>query len=371
MNTMTKKTVRKPRFTFYIDEAGHTGDHLTNEDQRFFTMAALGIPSKDEQKIEDFVRNLKEKYRIDFELKANKLTGRIHEPIIPEIFSELFKYNYLPVFTILEKRFMVVCKIVEEFFDSHYNDHTDHTWDYPLPKKAKAANYFYATLSQQTIDVVAIAIRKGRIEDVEQAFELIFSETKDKTLKKLIGGAKKHLRELSEMLQLVARGELSEVSGSVQNSPNYTIFFSHINRIEGMLRQRSATANLVFDSSREYNVPFSDLFKRIKNIKKKSLFHFPNNTLHFGLKNLKTFSYMDSKDSIFIQLADLLSTSINSFFKKIDRHERLWKLTANEEFWLGYIYIMMDERFGDWIISSQLKKKYGKFIKEYNAGKMV
>lgn len=352
-------------YNFYIDESGHTGDQLINNDQRFFTMGAIGIPVKDESVIQDTVNSLKRKHRIDFELKGSKLIGTKFEPFISEIFNDLFEYNYLPVFTVLEKRFMVVAKIIENYFDPAYNDHTDNSWTFPIPIKVEAANYYYDTLTQETIELAAIAMQKGKFSDISRAFELILDETKKGKFGQLFMGAKGHLTELSEDLLSAVTKNPDQVSGTALNSPNYTIYFSHVNKIEELLRARSFKGDIVFDSSREFNLPFASLFKRIKEVEKKTTMQFPKGTLFFGLENLRSFHYKDSKDTVFIQLADLLSTSINSFFRKLDRHDRLWNLTANEEFWLGFIYVMLENDFGDWIISSQLKKKFGRFAGEF------
>lgn len=354
-----------PQYHFYIDEAGHTGDDLINKDQLFFTMGAIGIPAKDAPAIEAMVLALKAKYRIDFELKGKKLIGTMFEPIIPEIFNELFSTNFLPVFTVLEKRYMAVAKIIENLFDPAYNDNTDNTWTFPIPQKAEAANYFYNTLSQLTIEVTSVAMQKGKLADIEHAYELICRETRNRKYTKILKGAAAHLTELSEILIAIARDNSFNARGPVLNSPNYTIYYEHINKIEHLLRQRKVKGDLVFDSSREFNEPFKKLFEQIKNIKKRTKMEFPGQTLYYGFTNLVSFDHKDSKDTVFIQLADILATAVNSFFRKLERHDSLWTMNKNEEFWFGYIFILLNHNFGNWIISDQLKTKYGRLISEF------
>ena len=353
------------QYHFYIDEAGHTGDDLIKSDQLFFTMGALGIPIKDAPVIEAMVETLKEKHRIDFELKGKKLIGSKFEPIIPEIFNELFSTNFLPVFTVLEKRFMIAGKIIENLFDPAYNDNTDNSWTFPIPQKAQAANYFYNTLSQSTIEVTSIAMQKGKLTDIKHAYDLICRETRNRKYNKILKGAEVHLSELSDILIAMAQDNPNQAKGPVLNSPNYTIYYEHLNKIEHLLRQRKVKGNLIFDSSREFNEPFGKLFQQLKTIKKKTKMEFPDQTLYFGFTNLMSFDHKDSKETIFIQLADILATAVNSFFRKLERHDSLWSINKNDEFWIGYIYILLDHNFGNWIISDQLKKKYGRFIKEF------
>jgi len=353
------------KYNFYIDEAGHTGDDLINKDQLFFTMGAIGIPIKDAVAIETMIQTLKAKYRIDFELKGKKLIGTKFEPIIPEIFNELFTINFLPVFTVLEKRYMAAAKIIENLFDPAYNDNTDNSWTFPIPQKAVAANYFYNTLSPSTIDLTSIAMQKGKLADIEQAYELICLETRNPTYSNILKGAAAHLAELSDTLIAIAQDNSFQTRGPVLNSPNYTIYYEDINKIEHLLRQRKVKGDLVFDSSREFNEPFKILFEQVKNIKKRTKMRFPDQTLWDGLTNLVSFEHKDSKDSVFIQLADILATAVNSFFRKLERHDSLWVMNKNDEFWIGYIYILLEHDFGNWIISDQLKQKYGGLIREF------
>ena len=351
-------------YNFFIDEAGHTGEDLIKSDQLFFTMGAVGIPVKDLSSVESTIKELMAKHRIDFELKGKKLIGTKFEPIIPDIFNELFSIDFLPVFTVLEKRFMIAGKIVENFFDPAYNINTDNSWTFPIPKKVLVANYFYDVLSQNTIEVLATAMVKGKLPELQHAYELLLAETKNREYKRLLKGAENQLFELSQALARTASGTLDDIASSVMNSPNYTIYYEHLNKIEHLLRLRNKKGDLIFDSSREFNKPFAKLFEQLRSVKQNKL-EFPGNTLYFGFQNLIGFDYKDSEDSLFIQLADILATSVNSFFRKLHRSENLWKLNKSEEFWMGYIYILLEYNFGNWIISSQLKKKYGRFINQF------
>lgn len=353
------------RFDFFMDEAGHTGDDLVKSDQHFFTLASIGLQESDQKIIEKKIPKLKTKYGIEFELKGNKLIGKKFEPIIKEIFEELSVSSYLPIFTVLEKRFMIVARIIENYFDPAYNDHTDETWTHPLPFKAELANYFYDSLSDNTINITAAAMQRGKIEDVLKAYEDISKETSDKQIKRLLRGAEPHLNKLSEGLLQAFSNNLDNTPGPVLNSPNYTIYFEHLNKIEDYLRKLNTSGKIVFDSSRQMNESFNALFERLKNLRGGKQMNFGRSTLYFGFDKIESFSFSDSGETVFLQLADLLATSVNSFFRKMETKDSLWKLTDNEEFWMGYIYILMDHNYGNWIVSKKIKYKYGRFIKEY------
>ncbi len=351
-------------YNFFVDEAGHTGEDLIKSDQLFFTMGAIGIPVKDLPFVESITKRLMTKHKIDFELKGKKLIGTKFEPIIPEIFNELFNIDFLPVFTVLEKRFMIAGKIVENFFDPAYNINTDSSWTLPIPRKVIVANYFYDVLSKNTIEMLATAMVKGTLDELKNSYELLLSETKNKEYKRLLKGVENQLFELSQALSKNASGTLHDIASSVMNSPNYTIYYEHLNKIEHLLRLRNKKGDIVFDSSREFNKPFATLFEQLRTAKQNKL-EFPGNTLYFGFQNLVGFDHKDSKDIVFIQLADILATSVNSFFRKLHRRENFWKLNKSEEFWMGYIYILLEYDFGNWIISSKLKQKYGKLVNQF------
>ena len=45
------------QYNTYIDESGNTGNHLANQDPKFFTIAAVSIPQDEEEQISSFIRN--------------------------------------------------------------------------------------------------------------------------------------------------------------------------------------------------------------------------------------------------------------------------------------------------------------------------
>lgn len=352
------------RFTFYMDESGNTGDDLVGSDQSFFTLGGLGINNRRQNGISRGIEKIKKDYNLNFELKAKKLLGTKYEPAIPEMVECAMREDTIPFFTILEKRFMVAARIIENYFDPAYNQNTDNSWTFPLPIKNSLANHFYETLSSRTINATSLAMQKGTPDKVKEAYNLILDETKDEWIRKILSGAKNGLDELGDQIAQSRVDNPDSVPGGVLYSPNYTVYFEHLNKLEHLLRQRGASADIVFDSSRQYNQHFRTLFQRLKNLSESKL-HFPQTTLYFGFKNLEKFNHKDSASCGPLQLADLIVSSISGFFKKLQINDGPWRFTSSEEFWLAFIFILMENNFGNWVMSDRLKIKYGTLIRTY------
>ena len=104
--------------TIYFDEAGYTGNHLLDPNQRFFAYASV-VTDDDEAK--DFVESLIGRYNIqNGELKGGSLVkhhkGR---KAIDEILKE---FDGRLLFTIADKKYTLACKLFEYIFEPCISD---------------------------------------------------------------------------------------------------------------------------------------------------------------------------------------------------------------------------------------------------------
>ena len=348
-----------------MDEAGNTGEDLFKSDQAFFTLGALGVSKSAHGRVTAYIEKLKATERITFELKGKAFLNSKYEPLIKTILENILPMGCIPLFTVLEKRFMIAAKIVENYFDPQYNDKTDDTWTHPGERKIKFANYFYDVLSDATLQKASTAMQKGGVEAVTEVYDLLMVEINDDKTKRLLKGVKPNLESLAAEFSDIRDNNPDGIKGGVINSPNYTLYFDLVNRMVTFLINKNAIGNLIFDSSREYNDAFQKLFLRMRDAKTRARMIVHYRELHFGFDHLKSFELQDSKDNLFLQVTDLLTTSINSFFRKVEANENLWELSKCDEFLIGIIWQSVDLRLGDWVVSNKLKLRLGHLIRQY------
>jgi hypothetical protein len=360
------------KHTAYIDEAGNTGDDLTAQDQPLFTIAVLGVPNEKLTSLETEIISLRQKYRLQStqEIKAITLLGTKNEPLLIDIYNLILENNCLPFFTVIEKRYMSVGRMIEDLFDPAYNDKTDNSWTYPSELKTELANYFYDNLSDDTILKCANAFQKGKYNTISDTYNSIVNEIKGKqfriNVEETINGAYQHLDELSEIRsssEQSFRSDYGAPSG-VLYSPNFTSYFDLLSRLEDFYRRLDVSeVSVVFDSSRQFNSTFKAFFELISQSKQNEIILPNGKPIIFGFSKLKTFTEGDSKSSVHLQLSDILASSVNQFFIKLTHSTAATHFTKSEVYLIGIIYTLLDNRFGDWIVSSKLKHKFGRVFK--------
>lgn len=360
--------------TIYIDEAGNTGDDLIYGNQPFFTIAAIGVDDTITGSIQAEVRALRMKYRLPDtqELKASRLVGTRNEGILMDIFNILMEKTCLLFFTVVEKKFMIAGRIVEDLFDPGYNSKTNNSWALPGERKIDLANFLYENLSDQTIALSGTAFQKGELDQLQKAYESITAEVEGKAftfdVSEILNGASLQIGQLSKN-KLEAEEMFKTIFSShsgVMNSPNLTTYFELLSRLEGFYRGTHVTSvDIIFDSARQFNAAFANLYKTISTAKP-NILAFPHKTpLIFGFTHVKSFRDEDSKSNVLVQLADLLASSVNSLILKIARSNSSTAFSEFEVFMIIMVYQLIDDKFGDWIVSKRMKRKFGEvFITE-------
>jgi hypothetical protein len=216
------------------------------------------------------------------------------------------------------------------------------------------------------------AFQRGELANLQAAYAAILSEVAGKTFEfdvvDILNGAAPHVVDLSNT-KLGAEKEFKKIFGSqsgVMNSPNLTTYFELMSRLEGFYRQTDCTSvTLVFDSSRQFNSGFANLYQRISTLQPRIL-AFPGKTpLIFGFTHIKSFRDEVSNGNILLQLADLLASSLNSLFLKIGQHDSATSFSNFETFMIALTYQLLDNKIGDWILSDRMKHLFGQvFVAE-------
>ena len=355
-----------PNYNIYLDESGNDGDNLTNKDQPLFTFGGICIDVSKEKEIKDEIKFLREKYKIQNtqELKTKSLYNTKNGPIIEEIFNALLKANCLFFFSLIEKRFMICGRIIEDLFDPVYNNKTDNSWTHPSKLKTDLANFFYDNLSEETLEISAKAFQKGNVDDIKKAYHLICGDIKYKIFDfdviSILEGAETHITELSE--DKIGAEELHIKNfgsrAGVLNSPNYASYTDIINRMEYFFSGfKHSGTNVIFDNSRQYNTGSSAHLDLMKKAKSGAIYLPEKVPFLFGFKEIGAFSTDSSENNILLQCADLFIASIKNVYLKIldenNSYSRLDKLI------LGLIFTFIgNEPFGNSILSMSMWKKF-------------
>jgi hypothetical protein len=291
---------------------------------------------------------------------------------LEEALNVAFENECYIFLTSLEKKFMIAGKAVEDLFDPLYNNKTTDKWTHPIQIKKDIADHFFNHLSAETMRIMGEAFQIGEYSKILISYNSIKEELKvipfQIPLLELLEGVEENLEELSKdkLNSEIGFRDDSGARPGVLNSPNYTTFFGLLNTLEGFFRQSLFSENeitLIFDSAAQYDKAFSYIFETIAKSGPSKLFLNERTTLYFGFKKIKKFDVANSASNVFLQLADLVASTINQLFRKVALNEKPWVVSRIELLFLGLIVTIDEMYYGaDLIASSKFKKKLGDLI---------
>lgn len=341
--------------TAFMDESGNTGSNLLDPSQPLFTFVAIGINNADLNSLENTFLSLKEKHNIKSELHGKAIFKRGKDKIIRAV-AELLMDNHFQLFIgIAEKRYVIATFIESDFFDPVFNDKCDNSWTYPAEDRVENANFLFKHLSEESLHACGKFFSTGA--DIKRAYKLILRDIKGKKYKlplwEILHGAEPHLDELEKITNQVLSDE------KTIHAPNFFTFMGLINKVEHYYSNvEKKKCNLIFDSSKEFNLAFLKAFKTMRKAQHAALL-FPQRRIPFiaGYKAILTFRAESSKDNIFIQCADLLASAINRVMGKILIYGENAQLSDAELFTLVLIFFHwknFDDVFCDYVCSGDL-----------------
>ena len=304
------------QYNTYIDESGNTGNHLANQDQKFFTIAAVSIPQDEEEQILSFIRNKFDMIKEigQTEIKATRWVRTPKRAAILQSILEFMKGKRCDFsLVILEKRYMVCGLIVDNFLDGAYNDFEDYTWCNDNEEKKKAAQYFYDILDDNEIELISNTFTHPQLNGYVRAHEVVFAKTQDYEYKRMLAGC--HIEELFADDYAVVM-ENTEASPSVVRSANYTSFSALGMRIAKICRSKGYRTNIVFDDCKLCNEAFKNLYERFNVMEDNEILERWAGIISWK-KWLDSSSVVNSKSSFLLQTADILATSVMKTLEKV------------------------------------------------------
>lgn len=334
--------------TFYIDECGNTGSNFLDRSQPFYIYG--GWLLKDELYV-----NCQKELTDNFlgkqakELKAKKFFYYDKDcRKYFEIFSILInKYKAVPIFQIVEKKYMLGAKIVETFFDPEYNHNLNKGYTHP---------------GQWKID---LACKIAKCEEVLEGFSKIITY-KDNTLaqiKSVYAVLKDYLYKCGEkenalLLENLCNEQLKEMLDEFDVMTNKGANRSGLSLVPPMLNEllknvelyagiADSTVFVVHDELRGYD----NIFQLLENIHFNQYKTEPeiveDRVMLIGYPHITGIRKEKSEANIMIQMADLLCGFIHytlgySYNKKQILSEdiiRIWKylIDLHDRYAQGYI----------------------------------
>lgn len=336
-------------YTIFMDESGNTGSNYLDFTQPIFTFSGIGIEHQKMASLEKETLRLKSKHRIpqNTEIHAKNLFKRQKERAIRDFLELLMYHEFMLFFSIVEKKFAIATFIDSEFFDPIHNDKCDNTWTHPSPKMNERSNFFYDHVSEEAILACGKAFRSG--DGMRQAYELVRRDIKGKQyeidLYDILGGVEAHLEEIAELISSLCSSdiEIGVPMGSV-NTPNFICFSELTQKIDDFYScVETNSIRLVFDASNEYNNIFKFIVERLISSGKHITIFSSGSMRTLGFNCIERFDCEDSKNNIFLQLSDLVATSIRNVIQKVCFDSGIYQYSELESLILHMIYSHKEE----------------------------
>lgn len=301
----------------YIDEAGNTGSDLKQTQQPFFVLSAITLKEEKEEDVfkeleSQFIQN-KEKEEVEIKAvkwsKAPKKAKALQSIIENVLYSE----GHISVI-VIEKRYMISAMIVDIFFDPVYNDIKDNKWLNDTDEKIKAVNYFYSHLTDAIVYKLWDSIQNLNKDELKAIIEEIIKTINNEEYIRLLTGAINHISELANDMNLSDHASENGFNKSAIRSPNYTAFPTIMNFVVHHCRITGEDTRIIFDDAIEFNKSYQYLYDLFT--KSPRDIPLPNGMLYSWKNDVKDFCVSKSEDEKGLQIADIVSSSVNQLMMK-------------------------------------------------------
>jgi|SRR5690554_59185 len=314
----------------YIDESGNTGETLSKEsefnfrEQPYYVLAGLFVKNELEEELQDFVDELKTKYRVQGnELKAKNLYESKHLFI-----TELVEFiidKKIPFFIeLMDKLFYLNIQLVEYFIVPYYSLPIN---DENIYRKRFIASTLGQFLNQDIYQKFIDTIKENTNDALEKFYdELIshFKNTNQNEIKINVEQTKTDYFEKKENNPEQALKDFLPIPDENPNKrliyllPNYNAFTNLIARAQKYINDTSPESgfDIIHDEQKQFDVIFATALELMKNNDTDVVVNGTviNEKAMFNLEKEINLSFIDSKTNIFIQVSDLLAGVIMRFW---------------------------------------------------------
>jgi len=252
---------------------------------------------------------------------------------------------------------VIATYVDDDFLDPAFNDRCDNSWTHPTGKRDRA-DLIFQCLSDEAGDACGHFFHKG--EDGTKAFGLVLECLKGTPLFEPMAGLR--IDELESLIKdLNCNPTEHSLKRGVLKSPNFFTMLGLLGKIEYHYREViNAEAEVVFDSSPQYDSSFTAFFSLMKKAKPTVLDFGKEIPQVFGYTHLKEFRCESSEANPILQIADVVITSINDLMHKLSLASAPPVLEDSERFLLWMIFQhwqQFDNRFCDYVMSNQQHRR--------------
>lgn len=344
------------KYTVFCDESGNSGSNYLDFDQPFYTIAGWIVPNEEINNtcsVLDCAKSLS----VTGELHgSNIIRGKRGQKAIHDLFLKIGKIGCIPSFIIAEKKFCIAAKIIEVLLDPEYNKRVSKKFTYDKLAKKEIAEIIYK-FPNETLEIFAhgyISKDTNIIKDSIKSISLCFNLVDKSNISKILLGS----------LGLIDKNILSErecddyLPNKAMASLNLPVIVSYFNMIEKLGRSIDAEFTMVHDETKQLEPAFCEVFKRFANAIPAEVSLTDGTKIVLGFKKLNNLSFSNSKENLWIQSADLLSSTINRCSKLIINDNNLNK-QLKELFNLIFPALLIEQfSIADWICSDITKFKF-------------
>jgi hypothetical protein len=306
----------------YIDESGNTGPtsslaaKFNFEDQRFYALAGLLIDQNSEKSLEEKVHYLKDKHNIKLpELKAKSLY--LKKPkFIEEVIDTCLQHDVVFFIELMDKLYYLDMQLVEFCLTSTDSKNEEAS----AFKEALASNLRHENHSNKIYHQFIESCNLYSNQALEELYEFLisyFDEVGDYLKKgyvQMVRFAYHQLKanegKLVALETYLPKPDLNSKEKWIHLLPNYHAFSNLIGRANlYSSKSGSKTFKIIHDNQPQFESIYKDIITMTKKggiddiISQTSI----TSKAKYDLDELTEITFIDSKKSIFIQLADLVS----------------------------------------------------------------
>ncbi|EOU1943053.1 DUF3800 domain-containing protein [Clostridium perfringens] len=290
----------------FIDESGKTGTQIYSEEwnfskQPYFALCGVLIFKKDLDTLNKFIGDLRQRYKIQGEIKATKkIVRKNKEDIISELWKKFKELNCDLIIEVVNKKFCISMMITNYCVLPYYD----------LPQEELVSNEHKLVLR-----FLASYIYENISDELLGKFvEFFDNNTKDKY--KLIDLCKLLIQEIN--IEAI-KEHINETIDSLENNDKYGLKKHNLFPLVDYYKGRASTISVCpqIDS-------FNNILNRIKNFDRLTIIHDKINDLEEAITDIVNnrissgvIQFKDSKQLDILQVTDFWCGNINDSIKEI------------------------------------------------------
>ena len=316
------------KFEFYIDESGNTGDIFCNDfyaklsDQPHYVSVAIGIDSERKVGLETSLKEIFSKYtKTGKEIKCKDFYKK-RPTLIQESIDFILK-NDLPFFIdTVDKKYCINTTMC-----NHYLFNPCSLKEFDKEQHQKVADFLTKYMDENYYQDFNNFLLEPNDSNLIELFQL-FKDAMDRNIKGLLN--KNYLikqLEKNKNLYLSLKDKYNEKSlGWFTPIPDYTkngnkiILLPNLSTLAHLVARVNYFYNLenvqfIHDTQNDFDDIYSQLITSLSDKNKLDVMETPY--ANFYTDTISDVRYCNSEDSVFIQLADILSGFISRYYKSL------------------------------------------------------